>query len=124
MPRASCFPREIFAFMLVPNSLSALVTAWLGNTINILRYRLAMDNTLAGSRTHIHAHYDLSNDLFKLFLDRDVMAYSCALFDTKVVPPETADGHARLEFVDSLESAQLRKIDTLLDRLRLSAGHR
>lgn len=106
------------------NSLSSLVTAWLGSTINVLRYKLAMDNSLAGSRTHIHAHYDLSNDLFKLFLDREVMAYSCALFETRVEAPETPGGTPRLKFVDTLESAQIRKIDTLLDRLHLSSDHR
>jgi cyclopropane-fatty-acyl-phospholipid synthase len=55
-------------------------------------------NTLAGSRENIHRHYDLSNDLFALFLD-ETMSYSSAWF---------ADG-------DDLAAAQRRKIDGVLD---------
>lgn len=38
-------------------------------------------NSQKGSRRNISAHYDLSNDFFKLFLD-DTMMYSCAIFDS------------------------------------------
>lgn len=38
-------------------------------------------NTRKGSRSNIEAHYDLGNDLFRLFLD-DSMMYSSAVFDT------------------------------------------
>jgi cyclopropane-fatty-acyl-phospholipid synthase len=38
-------------------------------------------NTRAGARRHIAAHYDLGNDLFRLFLD-ETMTYSCAVFET------------------------------------------
>ncbi len=44
------------------------------------RQPAAEDNTPAGARRNIHRHYDLSNDLFALFLD-DTMAYSCAVFN-------------------------------------------
>jgi cyclopropane-fatty-acyl-phospholipid synthase len=37
-------------------------------------------NSRHGSRQNIHAHYDLSNDLFRCFLD-PMMHYSCAIFD-------------------------------------------
>ncbi len=36
-------------------------------------------NTRAAARRHIAAHYDLGNELFRLFLD-DSMTYSCAYF--------------------------------------------
>src|SRR5262249_55971199 len=64
------------------------------------------DNTVAGARRNIARHYDLSNDLFALFLDES-MTYSSALF-------ERDD--------DTLEHAQVRKIDRLLDALRVQAG--
>lgn len=35
-------------------------------------------------RSNIEAHYDLSNDLFKLFLDKDYMLYSCGIFDAEM----------------------------------------
>jgi cyclopropane-fatty-acyl-phospholipid synthase len=37
-------------------------------------------NTRAGARRHIAAHYDLGNELFRLFLD-ETMTYSCAVFE-------------------------------------------
>ena len=49
-------------------------------------------NTVDGARRNIHRHYDLSNDLFALFLD-ETMTYSSALFDTDAAgrPVATAD---------------------------------
>ena len=63
-------------------------------------------NTLAGSRRNIGAHYDLSNDFFRLFLDRSMM-YSCAWY-------ESAD--------DSLETAQFQKLDRICRMLDLRPG--
>ncbi|WP_020500232.1 SAM-dependent methyltransferase [Sciscionella marina] len=63
-------------------------------------------NTVEGARRNIHHHYDLSNELFATFLD-ETMTYSAAWFDS----PE-----------ESLESAQLRKIDGLLDYAGVGAG--
>lgn len=62
-------------------------------------------------------HYDLSNDLFTAFLDKELMMYSCGIFDTAVVPAASALEQPTLVFRDSLEEAQLRKVDTLLSRL-------
>ena len=70
-------------------------------------------NTLEGSRTHIAAHYDLSNDLFAAFLD-PTMSYSSAWFDDGE-PIETATG---------LAAAQLRKIDGILDLACVKADSR
>ncbi len=64
-------------------------------------------NTRGGAKSNIHRHYDLSNDLFSLFLDES-MTYSSALF---------APG-------DTLEDAQHRKIDRLLDATRVGPGTR
>jgi cyclopropane-fatty-acyl-phospholipid synthase len=70
-----------------------------------MRVRHALhDNTLRGSRRNIHAHYDLSNDLFRLFLD-PAMAYSSAYFET----PE-----------DTLERAQRNKFDRICRKLMLT----
>lgn len=37
-------------------------------------------NTTREQRSNIAAHYDLSNELFKTFLDQDYMLYSSGLF--------------------------------------------
>ena len=66
-------------------------------------------NTKTGSRSNIEAHYDMSNDLFGLFLD-ETMTYSAAWFED-------------LQH-ESLESAQLRKIDGILDYAGVTAGTR
>jgi cyclopropane-fatty-acyl-phospholipid synthase len=69
------------------------------------------ENTLAGARSNVSAHYDLSNELFASFLD-PTMSYSSAWFDD-TEPIQTATG---------LEQAQLRKIDALLDLAGVRAG--
>ena len=38
-------------------------------------------NTRRGARRNIAAHYDLGNEMFELFLDREWMMYSSALFE-------------------------------------------
>jgi cyclopropane-fatty-acyl-phospholipid synthase len=63
-------------------------------------------NTVEGSRENIHRHYDLSNELFELFLD-ETMSYSSAWF---------APGS------DDLADAQRRKIDGILDLAGVAPG--
>jgi len=70
------------------------------------------DNTIEGARANIHQHYDLSNDLFRLFLD-ETMTYSSALFagEPSGSPEPLAD-------------AQRRKVDRLLDAAGVGEGTR
>ena len=70
-----------------------------GRAVNFLHH-LRRDNTPAGSRRNISAHYDLGNDFYRLFLD-PTMCYSSGLF---------------LDPGDSLETAQRNKIHAILDR--------
>ncbi len=64
-------------------------------------------NTLKGSKKNIHAHYDLGNDFYSLWLDPS-MTYSSALFSHKDEP---------------LEQAQYNKYDRILDHLPSSSGN-
>ena len=64
-------------------------------------------NSVTGSRKNIEAHYDLSNELFAQFLDPS-MNYSSAWFEGD----------------DTLQEAQMRKIDAILDDAGVSAGTR
>ena len=57
-------------------------------------------------RASIEYHYDVSNDFYALFLDRN-MVYSCAYYR----------GEA-----DTLEQAQIQKLDHILKKLRLAPG--
>jgi cyclopropane-fatty-acyl-phospholipid synthase len=72
--------------------------------------------TREGARRNIGRHYDLSNDLFALFLD-ETMTYSSAVFGTR--PDGTPIASA-----DLLAQAQHRKIDHLLDRAGVGPGCR
>ena len=61
-------------------------------------------NTLRGSKENILAHYDLSNDFYKLWLDPS-MTYSCAFFNNDSV---------------TLEEASIEKLDRICRKLNLS----
>ncbi|WPP32965.1 cyclopropane-fatty-acyl-phospholipid synthase family protein [Streptomyces sp. CL7] len=90
---------------LVPAPLQRLRGLW------ALRQPRERRNTPDGARANISAHYDLSNDLFALFLD-ETLTYSSALF--RGLP-------ARWEL---LAAAQRRKIDRLLDLADVGPGTR
>lgn len=68
--------------------------------------RRLRDNSITGSRQHIHEHYDLGNDFFRLFLDDNLM-YSAAYYET---------GR------ESLEQAQQKKLDAICRKLALGPG--
>ena len=46
--------------------------------VALRRPPVSEDNTVAGARRNIQRHYDLSNDMFKVFLDES-MTYSARL---------------------------------------------
>jgi len=69
---------------------------------------LRQANSLRGSRSNIHSHYDLGNDFYKLWLDRQLV-YTCAYF-----PSASA----------TLEQAQEAKLDYVCRKLRLRPGER
>ncbi len=59
-------------------------------------------NTKTGSQKNIHAHYDLGNDFFELFLDES-MCYSAGIFNT----PQSSMAEASREKIDRI----CRKLD-------------
>lgn len=64
-------------------------------------------NTLTQARRNISRHYDLSNELFALFLD-ETMTYSCAVFKKEG---------------EELKIAQLRKLSLLIEKARIGEHH-
>ncbi|MCQ4205634.1 SAM-dependent methyltransferase [Streptomyces longispororuber] len=90
---------------LVPAPLQRLRGLW------ALRQPSARRNTPVGSRANISHHYDLSNDLFALFLD-ETLSYSSAVF--RILPAQWG----------LLADAQRRKIDRLLDLAGVGEGSR
>jgi cyclopropane-fatty-acyl-phospholipid synthase len=91
--------------------LQDLVPAPLRRMRGVIDRRLPHDtrNTRFGARNNISAHYDMSNELFATFLD-ETMTYSSAWF----VDPER----------ESLEEAQARKLDAMLDYAQVRDGTR
>jgi len=65
-------------------------------------------NPRAASSANVKAHYDISNELYRLFLDAD-MQYSCAYWPSLDI---------------SLEEAQLAKKRHIAAKLALKPGHR
>lgn len=65
------------------------------------RHPAADSGDAEGARRNIHRHYDLSNDLFGLFLD-PTMTYSAALFNA-----EAATDRHRAEAADPLQHVSL-----------------
>jgi cyclopropane-fatty-acyl-phospholipid synthase len=61
-------------------------------------------NTRAAAQRHIAAHYDLGNDMFRLFLDES-MTYSCAYFESPELP---------------LREAQVAKLERVCRKLELN----
>ncbi|MCX5743116.1 MAG: cyclopropane-fatty-acyl-phospholipid synthase, partial [Proteobacteria bacterium] len=76
----------------------------LGRLPALWRHRRSA-NTRGGSAQNIHAHYDLGNAFYQLFLDDETLAYSCGI---QLTPEAT------------LADAQRAKFDALCDALELS----
>ncbi len=65
-------------------------------------------NTISASKANIHSHYDIGNDFYRMWLDRQ-MVYSCGYFSH----PST-----------SLEEAQTAKMDLICRKLELHRDER
>jgi cyclopropane-fatty-acyl-phospholipid synthase len=91
---------------LVPRPLQALRSAVVSRVPSTHR------GSRSTTRENVAHHYDLSNDLFALFLD-PTLSYSAALFD------DPTSAAAR-----DLPAAQHRKIDRLLDQAGVTQGTR
>jgi cyclopropane-fatty-acyl-phospholipid synthase len=87
-----------------PSRLAGVLHRLAGGVARRLR-----DNSPAGSRRHIRRHYDLGNDFFRLFLDAELLMYSCGYFASAA---------------DTLEQAQVRKADRICRALQLSPTDR
>lgn len=80
----------------------------IGAASNLWKRVRRRHNSLRGSREHVHHHYDLGNEFYALWLDRE-MVYTCAYF-----PAPDA----------SLEEAQQAKLEHVARKLRLRPGER
>jgi cyclopropane-fatty-acyl-phospholipid synthase len=96
---------------LAARNLHGLGVASQGSFLPRLAFRLQHllnNNTRRGSARNIIAHYDLGNDFFRIWLD-EAMVYSSAVWDG---------------VTKSLEAAQSRKIERVLNLLDVRNGER
>jgi len=80
--------------------------SWLRRFIVWLGHR-RIANSLARARDNIYHHYDIGNDFYSLWLDREAMQYTCAYFPD----PDM-----------SLEAAQIAKLHHICRKLQLKPG--
>ncbi|WP_047391994.1 cyclopropane-fatty-acyl-phospholipid synthase family protein [Chitinibacter sp. ZOR0017] len=85
-----------------------LFGGWLGKLWYRLKHLLRA-NTRRGSQKNIHAHYDIGNDFYRLWLDPS-WTYSSAVFAG--------------DLQQSLQAAQVAKYQRIIDVLGLKAGDR
>jgi cyclopropane-fatty-acyl-phospholipid synthase len=99
---------DLAAFLETIHASAAKVTNRPGwySRVNSLLTSLRQANTSRGSRRNIRQHYDLGNDFYRLWLDRELV-YTCAYF-----PSPSA----------TLEEAQIAKMDYVCQKLRLRPG--
>ncbi len=102
---------DLTAFlMLCAENQRALEQIFYGKPLVALLFRIKhmlRFNTRANAKKNIHAHYDLSNDFYRLWLDES-MSYSSAVFD---------GDHNR-----TMEAAQTAKYQRILDILNPAPG--
>ena len=87
---------------------SVVYCTWRGNLFNRTRH-LFNRNSRAGSKRNIHAHYDLGNTFYKLWLD-ETMSYSSAWFNGNLA--------------QDTGSAQRAKIHRVLAECQVQPGQR
>lgn len=87
---------------------SVIYGTWWGSLLYRVKH-LFNRNSKSGSRKNIHAHYDIGNDFYQLWLDPS-MTYSSALF---------ANGH-----VDNLQEGQSAKYRRILNELQVGRDAR
>lgn len=90
---------------------SVVYGTWWGRLLYRLRHRLNR-NSREGSRRNIHAHYDLGNEFYRLWLDPS-MAYSSAWFEGCYDRPLTEAQEAKVR--RALRECGLRPGDRLLE---------
>lgn len=96
--------------LIMHNRFKPWAPVWV-RALNDLRFRFGrfiQQNTPERARRNVAHHYDLSNDLYRLFLDED-MQYSCAYFPDPGM---------------SLEDAQAAKKAHIATKLRIEPGMR
>jgi len=107
----SYLKQDIDIYGNIQDIMRLLTPLFRGTTTHVTRWRDSFQffrHSRLRDRKAIRHHYDLSNDFYSLWLDRQ-MVYSCAYFRTQQ---------------DSIDGAQEQKLDHLCKKLLLRRGER
>lgn len=98
----------------IEGNVQSIIEALYNNPDSFLRYKVKfsklvkpINNSIKKSKDNAGYHYDIGNDFYQLWLDKS-MTYSCGYFRTKD---------------DTLEQAQINKVDYILKKLNLIEGN-
>lgn len=80
-----------------------------GQGLRMLRRVKLETPSLADSKRNIHHHYDLGNDFYELWLDREALQYTCAYYADPAM---------------TIEQAQQAKMHHVCRKIRLEPGER
>ena len=81
----------------------------IGEGTQYLFRRFQQINTAARARRNVHHHYDLSGDMYRLFLDED-MQYSCAYFEKPDVSLDEAQRAKKRHIIAKLNMKPKQKV--------------
>lgn len=98
---------DMFAALAIRRSLRDTRPGWWNKFKVIWNLGTAGFHTPEYDKKNVQSHYDISNEVYKRFLDNRFMAYSCAYYHRED---------------ESLEDAQEHKLDLICRKLRLKPG--
>lgn len=106
-------PSLVEVFTPFAEKIDSIVPGWMRSMRKLIEpFQPAHEeNDITGSQSNISRHYDLSNDMFALFLD-ETMSYSSANFA------------GQTPGFEGLAEAQIRKVEGILDFAGVTAGMR
>ncbi len=87
--------------------------SWAGRLLHRVTHLLNR-NSRQGAKRNIHAHYDLGNAFYSMWLDAS-MTYSSAMFDSE-------DARTNAKSLDDLQRAQCTKYARILDQIDCNAS--
>lgn len=98
--------RELAEYLRPRLNTPVSVRLWDGSVVPLGEDEPGLKRAAGENADFIQFHYDVSNDFYRLFLDKQ-MLYSCAYFH---------------DWNESLEQAQLNKLDMICRKLQLQPG--
>lgn len=95
-----------------------VIKAIVGRVVALCSF--VFNNTPLRSLKNVQEHYDIGNEMYKLFLDPSTMSYTCALYRD----PKELSFVQKPQSKYTLDQAQLNKIHYIIDKAGIKKGDR